>query len=174
MAEFLSDYIFYLVPLMLLFPFVMMKGTDWLHARYRVGNMAQRMGLTIAEGDPKLNLVNAIPAHDFKWGTGVGSSWLSRLANTTTETKVHLVGAPRGRPTEFVYHRREDTKDRVLVITTGSWFECRLSVQALSPSPSSRSCGAVRIWASTDRRPCPSCRCRRSRSANRLSTASSP
>jgi hypothetical protein len=129
MAEFLADYIFYLIPLMLLFPFAMMKGTDLLYAKYRVGSMAQRMGLTIAEGDPKLNLVNAVPAHNFKWATGVGSSWLSRLANTTTETKVHLVGAPRGRPTEFVYRRREDTKDRLLVITTESWFECRLSVQ---------------------------------------------
>ena len=129
MAEFLSEYIYYLIPLMLLFPFAMMKGTDWLYAKYRVGNMAERMGLTVAEGNPKLNLVNAIPAHNFKLGSGVGNSWRSRLANTTNQTRVHLVGAPRGRPTEFVYHRREDSKEGLLVVTTESWFECRLSVQ---------------------------------------------
>jgi hypothetical protein len=129
MAEFLSNYILYLVPLIIAFPFVMMKVTDLLYAKYRLGNMAERMGLTIAEGDPKLNMVNATTAHNFKLGTGVGSSWLSRLANTTAETKARLVGAPHGRPTEFVYLRRHDTKDRLLVITTESWFECRLSVQ---------------------------------------------
>jgi hypothetical protein len=128
MAEFLSDNIFYLLPLFVLFPFAMMAITNRLYAHYRLDNMAQRMGLAIAEGDPKLNMVNAIPAHNFKWGTPTGSNWLSRLANSTTETKVRLVGSPRGRPTEFVYYRREDTKDRLLVITTDSWFEFRMSV----------------------------------------------
>jgi hypothetical protein len=129
MAQFLSDYILYLVPLILLFPFAMMKGTDLLYARYRLGNMAERMGLVIAEGNPKLNMVTATTAHNFKLGTGVGSGWLARLMNTTAETKARLIGAPRGRQTEFVYLRRHDTKDRLLVITTESWFECRLSVQ---------------------------------------------
>jgi hypothetical protein len=129
MAEFLSNYFLYLVPLIVLFPFVAMAITNRLYAQYRLDNMAQRMGLTIAEGDPKLNMMNAIPAHNVKAGTAVGSSWLSRFMNTTTETKVRLVGAPYGHPTEFVYLRRHDTKDRVLVITTESWFECRLSVQ---------------------------------------------
>jgi hypothetical protein len=129
MAQLLSDYVLCLVPLIVLFPFAMMAITNRLYAQYRLDNMAQRMGLTIAEGDPKLNLANAIPAHNFKSGTPTGSNWLSRLANSTTETKVHLVGSPGGRPTEFVYYRREDTKDRVLVVTTDSWFECRLSMQ---------------------------------------------
>jgi hypothetical protein len=128
MAEFLSNYILYLVPLIIAFPFVMMKVTDLLFAKYRLGNLAERMGLTIAEGDPKLNMVNATVAHNFKLGTGVGSSWLSRLMNTTAETKARLVGTPHGRPTELVYLRRHDTKDRLLEITTVSWFECRFSV----------------------------------------------
>jgi hypothetical protein len=129
MAEFLSSYILYLVPLILLFPFAMMKGTDLLYAKYRLGNLAQRMELTVAEGNPKLNMVTATTAHNFKLGTGTGGSWLSRLMNTTAKTRARLVGAPHGRPTEFVYLRRHDTRDRVLVITTESWFECRLSVQ---------------------------------------------
>ncbi|HWE21587.1 MAG TPA: hypothetical protein VG758_31160 [Hyphomicrobiaceae bacterium] len=129
MAEFLSDNIFYLLPLFLLFPFAMMALTNRLYAQYRLDNMAQRMGLTIAEGNPKLNMVNAIPVHNFKWGKSTGSNWLSRLANSTKETKVRLGGAPHGRPTEFVYFRREDTKEGLLTITTNSWFECRMSVQ---------------------------------------------
>jgi len=123
----------YLAPLIvvvaLAFPFVMMRLTDVLYAKYRVGNMAQRMGLTIAEGDPKLNLVQATQEHAAKFESGTGGNFLSRLLNSTKETKVRLVGAPRGRPTEFVYHRRHDTKDRVLVITQESWFECRMSLQ---------------------------------------------
>jgi len=111
------------------FPVLMLTITNRLYAQYRVANMAQRMGLTIAEGNPKLNLMNAFPLHNFKMGTGTGGSRLSRLFNETKETKVRLVGAPHGRPTEFVYHRREDTKDRLLVVTTESWFECRLSLQ---------------------------------------------
>jgi hypothetical protein len=119
-----------IVVAILAFPFVAMKATDRLYAQYRAGNIAQRMGLTVAEGDPKLNLLNALPLHNFKLGTSTGGSWLSRvLMDSTKETRVRLVGAPRGRPTEFVYHRRHDTKDRLLVVTTESWFECRMSVQ---------------------------------------------
>ena len=118
----------YLAPLAVIvalsFPLLAMAITNRLYAQYRVANLAQRMGLTIAEGNPKLNMVNAFPIHNFKLGTG---SWLSR--NTTKETKVRLVGAPRGRPTQFVYHRREEIRDGLLVVTTKSWFECRLSVQ---------------------------------------------
>jgi hypothetical protein len=135
MAEFLSNYILYLVPLFLLLPFAMMAITNRLYAQYRLDNMARCMGLTIAEGDPKLNLVNAIPAHNFKWGTSTGSNWLRRLANTTKETKVRLVGTPHGRPTEFAYYRREDTKEGLLVITTDSWFECRMSLEVPAAFP---------------------------------------
>jgi hypothetical protein len=130
----------YLLPVIvaaiLAFPFVMMRLMDRLYSQYRAGNMAQRMGLTVAEGDPKLNLLNALPLHNFKLGTATGGGWLSRaLMDSTKETKVRLVGAPHGRPTEFVYHRRHDTRDRLLVVTTESWFECRLSVQVPAAFP---------------------------------------
>ena len=92
------------------FPTLMITITNRLFVQYRVDNLARRMGLTVAAGNPKLNMVNAIPAHNFKWGKSTGSNWLSRLANSTKETKVRLVVAPRGRPTEFVYFRREDTR----------------------------------------------------------------
>jgi hypothetical protein len=124
---------YYLAPLIvvvaLAFPFVMMRLTDVLSARYRVGNMAERMGLAVAEGDPKLNLVQATQEHAAKFERSTGGSFLSRLLNSTKETRVRLVGAPHGRPTEFVYWRRHDTKDRVVVITQESWFECRMSLQ---------------------------------------------
>ena len=123
----------YQLPLIVIFvlgfPVLMMTITNRLYAQYRVANMAQRVGLTTAEGNPKLNLMNAYPLHNFKMGTGTGGSRLSRFFNETKRTKVRLVGAPHGRPTEFVYHRREDTKVRLLVVTTESWFECRLSLQ---------------------------------------------
>jgi hypothetical protein len=111
------------------FPIIAMAITNRLFAQYRVANIAKRMGLTIAEGNPKLNMVNAIPIHNLKMGAGVGGNWLSRAINTTKETKVRLVGAPHGRPTEFVYFRRHEIKEGLLVVTTDSWFECRLSVQ---------------------------------------------
>jgi hypothetical protein len=117
----------YLLPVIIIailaFPFLMMRLTDRIYARYRLGNIAKRMGLAVAEGDPKLNMLNAIPSHNFSLGKSV--SWLK----STKETKARLVGAPRGRPTEFVYFRRHDTKDGLLMVTTESWFECRLSVQ---------------------------------------------
>jgi hypothetical protein len=111
------------------FPFVMMRLTDVLSARYRAGNLAQRMGLAVAEGDPRLNLVQATQEHAAKFERGTGGSFLSRLFNSTKETRLRMVGAPNGRPTEFVYWRRHDTKDRVLVISQASWFECRMSLE---------------------------------------------
>jgi hypothetical protein len=94
-----------------------------------IGWPTWRMGLTIAEGNPKLNMVNAIPIHNLKMEAGVGGSWLSRAINTTKETMVRLIGAPHGRPIEFVYFRRHEIKEGLLMVTTDSWFECRLSVQ---------------------------------------------
>lgn len=123
----------YLLPLIVIaalgFPVLAMGITNRLYAQYRVANLAQRMGLAIVEGNPKLNMVNAFPIHNFKMGTSTGGNWLSRLTNSTKQTKVRLAGAPHGRPTEFVYHRREDTREGLLMVTTDSWFECRLSVQ---------------------------------------------
>ena len=156
------------------FPIIAMAFTNRLFAQYRVANIAKRMGLTIAEGNPKLNMVNAIPIHNLKMGAGVGGSWLSRAINTTKETKVRLVGAPHGRPTEFVYFRRHEIKEGLLVVTTDSWFECRLSVQVpvafpefeiVRRSPALRVAGVYGIKAR------PESPCRRSPSANRISTA---
>ena len=130
------------------------------------------MGLAIAQGDPKLNMVNAIPAHNFKRGTSTGSNWLSRLANSTTETKVRLIGSPRGRPTEFVYYRREDTKDRLLVVTTDSWFEFRMSVEVPVAFPEFEIVRRHPHMGIMGPSPGPSCRCRRSRSVPRNWTAS--
>src|SRR5262245_35471212 len=69
------------------FPTLMITITNRLFVQYRVDNLARRMGLTVAAGNPKLNMVNAIPIHNLKLGAGVGGNWLSRAINTTKETK---------------------------------------------------------------------------------------
>jgi len=156
------------------FPVLMMTITNRLYAQYRVANMAQRMGLTIAEGNPKLNMVNAIPIHNLKMEAGVGGSWLSRAINTTKETKVRLIGAPHGRPIEFVYFRRHEIKEGLLMVTTDSCSNAGSACRCRSPFPRSRSCGAVQPYGLpgfTGLRRDPNFHCRRSPSANRISTA---
>jgi hypothetical protein len=108
----------------------MMASTDRRYAAFRVGELAQRMGLQIIEGDPSLNLMQAQTTHNMSTTSQATGGTVARLlGDTAKETRVRLQGAPYGRPTELVFFSYTKYQDRLAVGIITTSFEFRLSVQ---------------------------------------------
>lgn len=108
----------------------MMAGSDRKYGEYRAGDLAQRMGLQIVEGDPSLNLMMAQTKHNMAMAKRPTGGRVDRmLGDSDKETRVRLEGAPYGRPTQLVFDSYTKHQDRLVVGITISSFEYRLSLQ---------------------------------------------
>jgi hypothetical protein len=108
----------------------MMAGTDRKYGEYRAGDLAQRMGLQIVEGDPSLNLLQAQTKHNMARARRPAGGPVGRLlGDADKETRVRLEGAPYGRPTQLVFDSYTKHQDRLVVGITSWSFEYRLSIQ---------------------------------------------
>jgi hypothetical protein len=107
----------------------MMGAADRRYSDYRVGDLAQRMGLQVIEGDPSLNLIQAQTKHNMSYGEATGGRVARFMGDTQKETRVRLEGAPYGRPTQLVFHSYTKYQDRVAIGFVTRSFEFRLSVQ---------------------------------------------
>jgi hypothetical protein len=96
---------------------------------FRLGAMAQQMGLTVVEGDPETSLVYAIGVHRAK-KLPVSATFGSH----TTTTRLRMAGNPDGRHTEFLFFAETHSEwvggtrmaGRMAHSTD---FDCRLAVQ---------------------------------------------
>jgi hypothetical protein len=107
----------------------MMGAADKRYADYRVGEVAQRMGLQVVEGDPSLNLIQAQTTHNMASGEATGGRVARFMGDRDKETRVRLEGAPYGHPTRLVSYSYTKYQDRVAVGIVTTAFEFRLSVQ---------------------------------------------
>lgn len=81
------------------------------NADKNLGSVAARLGLTVVEGDPSLNLLLfQQPAGDF-------------------ERKIRLTGRPYGRPTSFLIFDGQKTNDYLIVRQITHSFGCFLEAQ---------------------------------------------
>ena len=81
------------------------------NADKNLGSVAARLGMTVVEGDPNLNLLLfQQPAGDF-------------------ERKIRLAGQPYGRPTSFLLFDGKKTNDYVIVRKITQSFGCFLEAQ---------------------------------------------
>jgi hypothetical protein len=106
-----------------------MRATVQDTPQYRLGAMAQQMGLTVVEGDPQTSLVYALGEHRAK-KIPVGATFGSH----TTTTRLRMAGNPEGRPTEFLFFaetRSEWVGGTRMAHRMGhsTTFDCRLAVQ---------------------------------------------
>jgi hypothetical protein len=81
------------------------------YAHMTAGALASRLGLTVVEGDPNLNLITAAGRHIEKGATKTGGM-LDR--NSVKETRLVLAGKPDGRDTAFVYSQKDEMTDSLL------------------------------------------------------------
>lgn len=124
---------YFVVPgAMLVFVFVgipiIMKVSEKKHSQYRIGELAERMGLQVIEGDPSANLVMGAGHYDAETEK-VGGRIRQFVGDEADTTSILLRGAPHGRPTEFVYFLRTEKADRVAVKFVKQQFDCRFSLQ---------------------------------------------
>jgi len=114
----------------LLFGRRLMTGHDQRYHDLRVGELAQRLGLRIVEGDPALNMMQAHTKHNMRMAKDKAG-----FMRSSKETKVVLEGAPYGRPTRFLFHRYTAVAERVVVQMVSGSFDCRLSLQVPADLP---------------------------------------
>ena len=89
--------------------------TEAQHSGARAGEIAQRLGIDVVEGDPNTNFMYA-RALTMK-GSGV-----------MPEVKIRLEGAPGGRHTAVYYYERADVKSGVLKTTHTTYIDARVVV----------------------------------------------
>jgi len=114
----------------LLFGRRLMTGHDQRYHDLRMGELAQRLGLRIVEGDPALNMMQAHTKHNMRMAKDKAG-----FMRSSKETKVVLEGAPYGRPTRFLFHRYTAVAERVVVQVVSGSFDCRLSLQVPADLP---------------------------------------
>lgn len=100
-------------------------------AHARVGNVAQRMGLTVVAGDPSFNFY-----HTGRWqdlGQAMSRNVLSKPSRPDIE--VRMQGTPGGRRVEVVYVDRVRVADHLLEREVSRWLDLRLVVEVKAPFP---------------------------------------
>jgi hypothetical protein len=91
----------------------MMGATDRRYGDYKVGALAQRMGLQVLEGNPELNMIQAQTKHNMTTAQRPTGGRVARmLGDADKETRVRMEGAPYGRPTQFVFYSYTKVQDR--------------------------------------------------------------
>jgi hypothetical protein len=102
------------------------------NSQYRLGSLAQRLGMAIVEGDPMFNLFVTNRWQDLGQATSkVG--WSPTIDRP--EIRVRLAGSPYGHPAELTYYDRLETQDKILERVVKRWFDARLSVATTAAFP---------------------------------------
>lgn len=113
----------------------MIADGDKTYANFRLADVAQRMRLSIEQGDPNFNLMMAYTHHSVKDFDPAGGLLGAVSGDGTKESRALLRGAPNGRPTELSYYHRTDLDVGAMTKTFRHTFECRLSMQVMRPFP---------------------------------------
>jgi len=104
------------------------KKHDAQFANFRAGELAQRLGLRLVEGDPAFNLFIRYANVDVMKGPS---------DKKPVHVSVRMQGEPHGLPTELVYLYRveQETSYVANTVTWKTWFDCRMIVFARRPFP---------------------------------------
>jgi hypothetical protein len=104
----------------------MLAKHDATYAQYRVGEMANRLGLTLVEGDPTFNLFIQQAHVDIQRGPADGRP---------VHIQVRMTGEPGGRPLEFFYMYRLEQETGMGSVVWRTWTECRMTATPQKPFP---------------------------------------
>lgn len=112
--------------------FVGVKRLEEGQSRFRLGELAQRLRLTVVVGDPQFNLFVRLANVDVMRGPADGRP---------VHIEARAEGTPDGMPTSLTYLYRVEQKTesgllgQAQSIRWTTWFDCRLSVRARQPFP---------------------------------------
>ncbi len=127
----MSDYLPHVIPALLLAIALvaymlfqrrrMPAAHDAQNAGYRAGRLAERLGLTLVEGDPEFNLWITQSNEDIGRGPSDGRP---------VHVQVRMQGTRAGTPFEFLYLFRIEQKTHFTTVTRRRWFDCRMIAHA--------------------------------------------
>lgn len=110
-----------------------MAQAEKTYANFRLADIAQRMQLSIVQGDPGFNLMMANANHGAK-SFEKKKGFIAALSDEgSKESRVLLRGAPNGRPTELAYSHKTDREQILSGTVHRHTFDCRLTVQVAQP-----------------------------------------
>jgi hypothetical protein len=116
------------------FMIFMKRRMNTQYAHMRAGEVAQRLGMRIVEGDPEHNLVtrSVLPSVQ---NIGTARGFLNQMAaaqvgGTLGEFKLRMIGEPYGAQAELVLYVREDLSPGFTHNTTTTWSDCRITIHA--------------------------------------------
>jgi hypothetical protein len=104
----------------------MLAKHDAEYSQYRVGEMAQRLGLSVVQGDPQFNLFIQHANVDMQRGPRDGRP---------VHIEVRMTGERGGRPLELYYLYRLEQETGMVEVVWRTWTECRMSVTANQAFP---------------------------------------
>src|SRR4029079_5623551 len=93
---------------------------------YRAGELAQRLGLTLVEGDPTFNFFIQQAHVDVQRGPSDGRP---------VHVQIRMQGQPQGVPLELTFLYRVEQETGLTQVTWRTWFDCRMSAYARQPFP---------------------------------------
>lgn len=99
---------------------------DQQFSNYRAGELAQRLGLQLVEGDPNFNLFIRHANVDVRSGP---------KDKRPIHIQIRMHGAPHGVPLELVYLYRVEQETSFSTITWRTWFDCRMTARAARAFP---------------------------------------
>jgi len=115
-------------------------GWEQTNAKFRLSEFAQRLRLSIVEGDPNFNLMMAATATDSQAPVATTGGVVGALKEVAKaegrqakNIRVLLRGAPNGRPTEYVYFHHEDLDVGIVINKLTTTFDCRLTIRVARP-----------------------------------------
>jgi hypothetical protein len=103
-----------------------LRGYDQQYSNYRAGELAQRLGLSLVQGDPLFNLFIRQADVDVQRGPA---------DKRPIHIELRAQGSPHGAPLELSYLYRVEQETGFSTVTWRTWFDCRLSAQARQPFP---------------------------------------
>jgi hypothetical protein len=129
----------YVLPLLFLagtigFMIFMKRRMNTRYAHMRAGEVAQRLGMQLVEGNPAHNLCTQAVLPSVQ-NVGSARGFLNQIAATQVggtlgEFKLRMIGQPYGAAAELVLYCREDFQPGFTHNTTTTWSDCRLTIHA--------------------------------------------
>lgn len=99
---------------------------DKEYSQYRAGELAQRLGLSLEEGDPNFNFFIAQTDKSVNRGP---------KDTKPVDVSVRMIGERNNVPLELSYLKRVEQNSGVLSVTRKYWFDCRMVAKAKETFP---------------------------------------
>lgn len=105
------------------------------YAQYVLGDVAQKLGLAVVEGNPTLNLMLVHQEHQNTTAQAHGGAVGKLMGDNAKETRGRAAGMVWNRPHELAYFQRTEIDHGLAQTTHSLWFELSLGAKVAVNAP---------------------------------------